>query len=46
MITTYSEKFKGITNIYTCVEPGSQSWSNAIKIGFNQTPTSIILKKE
>lgn len=36
----------GISNIYTSVEPHSQSWSNCIKIGFTQFPWSLLLTKE
>lgn len=37
---------EGISRIYTCVEPGGQSWSNCIKTGFNQTPWSLFLAKD
>ena len=37
---------EGISCIYTCVEPGGQSWSNCIKVGFGQTPWALLLGKE
>ncbi len=36
----------GISNIYSSVELGSKSWSNYIKSGFDQFPTSIIVSEK
>lgn len=35
-----------ITRVYSSVEPGSQSWSNCIKVGFNQTPWQLLMVAE
>lgn len=37
---------EGITRIYSSVEPNGQSWHNCIKVGFTQTPWSMLLVKE
>lgn len=35
-----------ISRIYTSVEPEGQSWSNCIKVGFNQTPWTVLMVKK
>jgi GNAT superfamily N-acetyltransferase len=37
---------QGISRIYSSVEPSGQSWSNCIKVGFTQTPWTMLLVKD